>query len=495
MSRQDRNPHVETNRRTPTVVVLLVAIACGAAGFLCGRGNWFASTPPTASDQPNPFQQAAATQQPPSEDQPQHETLRPFDSRLVDPAAPRPDEPDDLVAELLGMVDFLQEEFPDNPDALEVKARSLEFLGRSDEALAIWQKCLELNPQYSHAYFGMGNVAAKKEELEEAVALFQRAIELDPSFFLARAALADVYLRMNRPEEAIETLEAFLARDPRSQGYYLLARAWDQLQQPEKARENYQSAIRLYPQYAEAHHGLARVQIRLGEREAARQTMEIFRELRTTQQDQQSAMRTPEHDYAAMCEHAAEMFDFAARLFAFQGDTRTAERLWSRGVVLGPRNVECRQALAAITLREGRVRRTIELMEELAAIKPQNQEYWIEAGRLFMTLFDYEAAEAAFQRARDAAPDRADGYAALAKLLLESRSDLPLARQYATEAVKRESSVAAHMLLAEACEANQDRAGALAAVTDALALQPDDPDLQRIYQSLQQKAPPPPADP
>jgi len=43
------------------------------------------------------------------------------------------------------------------------------------------------------------------------------------------------------------------------------------------------------------------------------------------------------------------------------------------------------------------------------------------------------------------------------------------------------------MLLAEACEANQDRAGALAALAQTLVQQPDNPDLKRIYQTLQKQ--------
>ncbi|WP_375496211.1 tetratricopeptide repeat protein, partial [uncultured Nostoc sp.] len=49
-----------------------------------------------------------------------------------------------------------------------------------DEAIANYQKAIQLDPKYAGAYNGLGNVLYEQEKLDEAIANYQKAIQLDP---------------------------------------------------------------------------------------------------------------------------------------------------------------------------------------------------------------------------------------------------------------------------------------------------------------------------
>ncbi len=93
------------------------------------------------------------------------------------------------------------------------------------------------------------------------------------------------------PRKCPAVLEEHLSKDPRSRGHYLLGQAYAQMGNHEKARDNYEAAIRIYPDYAEAYNGLAVAYEQLGETDKAKQAMDKFRQLGWTQRLRLRAVR------------------------------------------------------------------------------------------------------------------------------------------------------------------------------------------------------------
>ena len=52
--------------------------------------------------------------------------------------------------------------------------------GDLDEAIACFQKAVELDPKYAAAHNNLGNALRTKGQVDEAVACYQKAVELDP---------------------------------------------------------------------------------------------------------------------------------------------------------------------------------------------------------------------------------------------------------------------------------------------------------------------------
>jgi Flp pilus assembly protein TadD len=87
-------------------------------------------------------------------------------------------------------------------------------LGRQEEAIAAFQRAIELDPNAAAPHNGLGNVYRDLGRQEEAIAAFQRAIELDPTNAISHNGLGEVYRALGRLEEAIAAYERAIVIDP-----------------------------------------------------------------------------------------------------------------------------------------------------------------------------------------------------------------------------------------------------------------------------------------
>jgi serine/threonine-protein kinase len=75
-----------------------------------------------------------------------------------------------------------------------------------DLALEQCDHTIEQNPHFSAGYWTLGLVQEQREDYDEAIAAFQRAIELSPPSPRIRGALGRVYARSGRKQEAMGIL-------------------------------------------------------------------------------------------------------------------------------------------------------------------------------------------------------------------------------------------------------------------------------------------------
>lgn len=384
-----------------------------------------------------------------------------------EPDLPLPTTAQALLEEVGQVVDRLVAAFPKNLDSLEMKARYQKWTGKTDDAVKTWEECLELDPHYAHAYLGMAEVAAKMGDHAKAVELAGKALESAPQLFHAREVRCEGLLNLGRPEEAIEALEDYLPTDPRSHGYFLLGRSYMLLKEYEKAKENYQASIRTYPEYAEAHYGLSRACLRLGQKDAAREPMATYRKLMAERNPGRQGEDLTPVSFETLCDDAALVYTDAGRIYLAHGQPAEAERLCRRAAGLSPENLDCRQALAWLARSEGRTADAIRWLEESSNLDPKNPVYWLEIGNLHLALTQVQEAEKAFQKVRSIAPQDARGHAALASLYLRIGQKSSEALALARRAVELAPSASNYLLLATACERNGDEAAAADAKAQA----------------------------
>lgn len=401
----------------------------------------------------------------------------------AEPEGPLPATPQGVIDELRPVIDHLVKVFPEHLDALEMKARFLDWLGESDRAEEIWNSCLQRDPEYVHALVGLASLAARRD-YGRAIELGRQAVQAAPTEFLARAVLADALIRDGRAAEAVPLLEEFVKSDPRSQGFYLLGQAYYQLGQFEKAVQNYESAIARYANYAEAYHGLSQAYTRLGQSEKARAALEKFRSFTAPQQAARRIRGMVTSDLQTVLREAAILLTDAGRIYLVQKKSPEAERLWRRAAAYDPHNLSCRQSLAFLCRQGGRKREAIFWLEKAAALEPTSPSYWIEIGNLWTELWDHPAAEKAFRKAIALAPETGVGQAALASALLQTGRDLSEALAQARAAVKYAPTGPHYAVLAAACRRNGDAAGALAAAEEAARLSPGDPAIRQLLEAL-----------
>ncbi len=59
---------------------------------------------------------------------------------------------------------------------------ALAVQGQVDEAIAHFQKALEIKPDVAEAHYNLGGVLASRGQVDEAIAHYQKALEIEPDF-------------------------------------------------------------------------------------------------------------------------------------------------------------------------------------------------------------------------------------------------------------------------------------------------------------------------
>ena len=380
--------------------------------------------------------------------------------------AERPTTVEALIAEVKMVADRLIERFPDQPDALEITGRLHFRLGDSKKASAAWERCLELNPNYGYAYHGLAMVADKKGEADQAAELFRQALIHNPERHETQIELAMVLIELDALDEAVALLERNVESDPRPyRGRVLLGTIYNQRREFEQAKEQFEAAIASHRTHANAHLGLARALNGLGEKERAQELKNKYTELLASERRLAEEQRVNFDDLETMCIDVAGTYFEAATICFAVGILTDAEVLSLRASILDPKNVKCRQALAYIYLQINQPAETIRVLEELAALEPQNVGYPVEIARLYVALGQMQPAEQTLRRICGVAP----------------ASEVVNVAQAAAE----QAGVAPQfVVLSIASELNDDREAARAAIGKAIELAPDNPAFQQRQAAL-----------
>lgn len=153
-------------------------------------------------------------------------------------------------------------ENPEDLDAADGKSRAYlslyqEFAGDRrllEQAEPALLYVLERKSDHPTALYNLGFVRAEQQRLPEALELFQRSIEADPDAAPARINLGRTLLVLGRNEEAVHELERALqvaaSDEERGRAQLELGHAAEAGSRPEDwavAIEHYQDVLRLYP--------------------------------------------------------------------------------------------------------------------------------------------------------------------------------------------------------------------------------------------------------
>jgi tetratricopeptide (TPR) repeat protein len=143
---------------------------------------------------------------------------------------------------------------PDHAMAYYNKAELLLKMGQTPAALELFDQALRIAPAYFKAIRGKGDALVQAGRGEAAVLLYQEALKLEPDDADAARSLGIALLRVGRIAEAIERLEAVLRVDPRdARAHNNLGYAFLKVGRVESALLHFEAAVRLEPDSAEAH--------------------------------------------------------------------------------------------------------------------------------------------------------------------------------------------------------------------------------------------------
>jgi tetratricopeptide (TPR) repeat protein len=322
-----------------------------------------------------------------------------LDTPLDDPEL-RPDAPAGALLELAQRTaDELVRDYPGDVHALSVQARRHYSLNETDEAIRIWRRCLELDPDFAGGFFGLGLVALDRGDYAEASQRFEDVARLDDKDPRVPVLLAKALFHDGRTEDALLTLEHHVATEQTS------AEAWELLGQIHLQEENYERAVECFgvavdalPTMKEAMYGLWRAYAGLGDSVNAERYAAQFREMGAAAQERSfdSIDEYEEHkDRNLMARTAAQTLADAARIRSKHGETEQAEALLLRAVHLKPRNTHYLEELQKSLQLRGAHSEAAEVGERIVELDPARLEQWLNLAWLYSHLDRSEQALAA----------------------------------------------------------------------------------------------------
>jgi len=144
-------------------------------------------------------------------------------------------------------------------------------LGKNEEALAAFDRAIQIQPAFYQAWYAKGVTLRSLERYEEAIAAFDRAIrESQEKFAPAWRRRGGALYLVKRYEEALASFDRAIALDPKNFIVYAFqGDALDKLKRKKEARDAYSKAIELNPDhyYAYNRRGFARYE--LGDKQGA----------------------------------------------------------------------------------------------------------------------------------------------------------------------------------------------------------------------------------
>ncbi len=168
-----------------------------------------------------------------------------------------------LLQELTAIYHHTFDEFP-KPLSFRKQFSEIDFNNRGStyarlqcykEALADFNRALELHPQYAIAYSNRGNIYFQIEQYEEALRDYAHALAIDPADALTYAHRGDTYWKLHRNKEALEDYNQAIELAPGdATHYYHRGTIYSDLQHFDQALADYNRALALDSDYAEAYH-------------------------------------------------------------------------------------------------------------------------------------------------------------------------------------------------------------------------------------------------
>ncbi|MBG1270038.1 tetratricopeptide repeat protein [Nostoc sp. WHI] len=140
-----------------------------------------------------------------------------------------------------------------NAIELSKQGNTLFDLQRYQDALAVYEKAVNIRPDYAQGWNGQGKTLYELKKYKEALAAYDRGIQIQPDYFEAWSGRGFVLGKLQRYQEAIASFDKALElNDKNSEVWNAKGEVFSNLNQYDQAIKSYEKAIELKPDNYEA---------------------------------------------------------------------------------------------------------------------------------------------------------------------------------------------------------------------------------------------------
>ena len=378
-----------------------------------------------------------------------------------------------------------QAQVPTTSEGYVNRARIFIDRGMRKEALADYDKAVELDPTNVYAWANRSMTRVENRDLSGAKADLVKAEALDPTFnqnFIVRGMLAEAE---RRPKAAIEPFTNAIAQDPEN-SYPIGHRAlcYAATGDMDKAFADAAAALKLNPGWIDLYSLRAEVYLRRGDREHA------IAEMRAAVADdpQRAFSHVAAARVYAAADHKADAlveYDRAialeplAYIYAERSKMRAPDEIAARqadidaALKLDPKSNEALAARAALQQNQGDTKAAIATLSLLIASSPDNVAALFERAEAYRRAGDYDRALADTGAALKREPKAIDFYLLRANLFkAQGKVEDALREAVAAEAADQDNAYA-HVVAARIFSTFHKDADAIKAYDRAIAIKPE----------------------
>ncbi len=327
----------------------------------------------------------------------------------------------------------------DNYTAYNGLGGALDAENQSEEALAAYRQCVQINPRYPEGQYNLGTAFLNRGRLDDAVEHLNAALKWNPDYVAARNNLGKTLMMQGKLDQAAAQFNQAIHSDTNyAQAYYDLGTVLMAQSRPDAAVSPFSKAIQLKPDYFDACGNLGIAYMELGRKTDGITQLSRAVELRPNDATAHANLGLALMDSGRLPESATQFFSALrinpadpkthfnlARALAGQHQTADAMTHYRAALGLKPDFAQALENLAWILatdpnpkLRDGQ--EALALAQK--ACKITNDK---EAGPI-LTLAAAEAATARFSDAADTARKARDLAAAAGDLATAARAEMLL---------------------------------------------------------------------
>lgn len=343
---------------------------------------------------------------------------------------------------------------PRHPVALQLLGLVARHEGRLQDAIGLMRRSLEADARQPHVWNNLGGALLDAGNADEAADAYERAVALAPSYAEAWQNLAALALEQGRHERAAQALQAARAAGADAPSFHLLDALLASAQgQPAAALQRLDAALQRHPEAAALHHNRAMALRALGRRDEALEAL-------------QSAQRCGGDE--------ADLHYNLGNALQERGDAAGAEAAYARALQRAPAHLLAWHDRLRLRWRlaDPEPDRELKEADRAGGVPAPLLKAWAD---FLVHAGDAARAVVLYRRVLQALGPEPDLLASLSRVL-DQAGDLPAAESLLDEAWRQAPARADFANARATLHLRQGRdAQAQRAVSEALALAPDDP--------------------